>query len=274
MSQLEGDPFPENPGSGPEAWPFVPAESKSSPDAILDVLRAEPKGTVRIAAVGPLTNLAAAWRKDPETFARVGLISVMGGAVDNPGNTSAVAEFNFFADPVAAKELLEIPRDHPALHGKPLPLHILPLDITEKHVVPYNRLIEDDPEKRKACGALAQFISAFLQNPRAFSNNLGGDNFDPELHDQFQAHDPLAVAHAIFATAVSGWISTPRDFLIETEGRLTRGMCVVDRRVGEGEGEVRADDGEARSRPYPVQVVTSSPGISWFAQIFTSRLGI
>lgn len=203
----------------------------------------------------------------------------MGGAVDHPGNTTAVSEFNFFADPSAAATLLEIPRNHPALAGTPLPLHILPLDITEKHVVPYTQLIKDDPEKRTKSGSLAHFVSAFLQGPRTFNNGLvpPGVAFDPEKHDQFQAHDPLAIAHAIFAPA-GGWVSTPRAFLVETEGKRVRGMCVVDRRgnaSNDGDGGVRAEENaDHEKRPYPVQVVTASPRIDWFANIFTVRLGI
>lgn len=280
VSQLEGDPFPENPASGAAAWPFVADKTKKSADAILDILRSEPVGHVRIAAVGPLTNLALAWRKDPETFARVGLISVMGGAVDHPGNTGPTSEFNFFADAVAAQELLEIPRNHPALHGRPLPLHILPLDITEQHVLPYSELIEDDPERRKSLGVLSQFVSAFLRGPRAFNNSLAPPGQTPVAakFDQFQAHDPLAVAHAIFSPD-GGWVSTQRSFRIETQGRLTRGMCVVDRRSGaesdDKGGHNRADEpAPAGHHPFPVKVVTASPGIDWFARLFTSRLGI
>jgi inosine-uridine nucleoside N-ribohydrolase len=82
-STLEGNPFPV-----PESLPSPLEESgKPAYQVILDVLARHPTGTVRIAAVGPLTNIALAWQKDPETFLRVGGISVMGCALDLPGNT-------------------------------------------------------------------------------------------------------------------------------------------------------------------------------------------
>lgn len=134
--------------------PYVPhplkLSSKASKDVILEHLASNPPGTVRIAAIGPLTNLASAWLQDPATFARVGLISIMGGALDVPGNTSPVAEFNVFADPGAAKVLFEDAVGHKALKdkaGQRLPIELLPLDITGRSTVPYERLMsrQDTP---------------------------------------------------------------------------------------------------------------------------------
>lgn len=151
---LEGDPFPlplpppENELDSTASIPYVPAPlkltPKASPDMILEQLAAHPEGSIRIAAIGPVTNLALAFQKDPVTFARVGLISVMGGALDVPGNTAPEAEFNTYADPWAAKVLFEDAVGHEALrgkHGGRLPIELLPLDITTRHTVQYGRLM-------------------------------------------------------------------------------------------------------------------------------------
>lgn len=84
VSSLPGDPYPV-PAEVPS--PLLETEKHAS-DVILDILRKHPPGTVRIAAIGPLTNVALAWQKDPKTFLRVAGISVMGCALDVPGNVS------------------------------------------------------------------------------------------------------------------------------------------------------------------------------------------
>lgn len=83
VSFLEGNPYPE--ASESKLLSATPSEL-SAADLILDVLKRHEPNTVRIAAVAPLTNLALAYQKDPVTFRRVHSISVMGGALDVPGN--------------------------------------------------------------------------------------------------------------------------------------------------------------------------------------------
>jgi inosine-uridine nucleoside N-ribohydrolase len=64
---------------------FTPVQ-ESAPDAILRMLRENEKDEITIVAIGPLTNLAIAAAKDPETFLKAKDVIVMGGALEYPGN--------------------------------------------------------------------------------------------------------------------------------------------------------------------------------------------
>jgi inosine-uridine nucleoside N-ribohydrolase len=60
-------------------------------------------GEVTVVAIGPLTNIARAIMKDPTFASKVKEMVYMGGSFYLPGNSSASAEFNWWADPEAAK---------------------------------------------------------------------------------------------------------------------------------------------------------------------------
>ena len=64
-----------------------------------------------IFALGPLTNIARALRREPRMKEWIKEIVVMGGAVEVPGNVTPYAEFNIYNDPLAAHEVFstEIP---------------------------------------------------------------------------------------------------------------------------------------------------------------------
>ena len=65
-------------------------------------------GRADLITLGPLTNVAAALRADPDVAERVGTFVAMAGAIDVPGNTpNGVAEYNVWVDPLAAKEVVE-----------------------------------------------------------------------------------------------------------------------------------------------------------------------
>ena len=63
-------------------------------------------GEVTIAALGPLTNVAAAIRKEPRVTQWAREIVIMGGAVGGVGNVTPHAEFNTYNDPEAADYVL------------------------------------------------------------------------------------------------------------------------------------------------------------------------
>ena len=71
-------------------------------NAIVDLVMRRPEGTVSLAVLGPMTNLALAMRREPRLAGRLGPVAVMGGARSEGGNITASAEFNIWADPDAA----------------------------------------------------------------------------------------------------------------------------------------------------------------------------
>ncbi|KAJ1307775.1 hypothetical protein OPQ81_001862 [Rhizoctonia solani] len=255
----------------------VPAE-----DAIIELLLEDPEDSVTVLAVGPLTNIARAWLKNPQALQRARRIIVMGGALDAPGNTSATAEFNFYADPEAAAIVMD------AAKSGGINLYLAPLDITTQHGVLYTHLIHpkllDGPllngrELAQMMSPLRAFTSAFLYRVRRVTRELG-------QADVFDMHDPLAVwaglVHAgspRHAPLVKGWGAEQRDFLIERKGEYTKGMCVVDRRGGTDKtGGVRDIDGiqgidKANSRPnVGVKVLTLTPGLAAIEDLIIEKL--
>ncbi|KAI9273082.1 Inosine/uridine-preferring nucleoside hydrolase domain-containing protein [Phascolomyces articulosus] len=114
-------------------------------DEILYQLKQAPPLTISILAVGPLTNIALAYQRDPITLSRAKRILIMGGAVDAPGNVTPLAEFNFRADPDAANIVLSASkgfqptpegyRDRVDLitNGKQTPIHIVLLPLKGKN---------------------------------------------------------------------------------------------------------------------------------------------
>ena len=98
-----------------------PNEARSAPDLIIDLLAASPT-SVDIVAVGPLTNLAHVLTRRPDLIGRVAGITIMGGAVDVPGNVfrNPHGEWNIWVDPTAADAVL----------ASGAPITLVPLDAT------------------------------------------------------------------------------------------------------------------------------------------------
>ena len=71
-------------------------------DQMFDTLRSEPHGTVTLCPLGPLTNIAAAFKRAPDIVEKVQEIVLMGGAYFKGGNVTPSAEYNIYADPHAA----------------------------------------------------------------------------------------------------------------------------------------------------------------------------
>jgi inosine-uridine nucleoside N-ribohydrolase len=90
-------------------YPYVYGAGNPDPDGneeaidfLVETVSKYP-GEVTIVAIGPLTNIARAIMADPTFPSKVKEIAYMGGSFYLPGNSSASAEFNWWADPDAAK---------------------------------------------------------------------------------------------------------------------------------------------------------------------------
>ena len=87
--------FPRSTGA------VVPREAHAA-TAIARLARAH-AGELHVIALGPLTNIALAVALEPDLPRLVASLTIMGGSPARRGNASPYAEFNIFADSVAAE---------------------------------------------------------------------------------------------------------------------------------------------------------------------------
>src|SRR5690606_18215045 len=109
------------PADLPAPAPAARPDRRDAAGHIIQALRDHP-GEVTLVAIGPLTNIALALRREPEIVRLAQGVVVMGGAVERRGNVSEWAEFNIWHDPHAAGEVL----------SAPWPVTLVGLDVTER----------------------------------------------------------------------------------------------------------------------------------------------
>lgn len=165
-------------GMGDAGYPLsgrVPAAGRAA-DLIVETILGAP-GEITLVALGPLTNVAIAVLLAPEIADAVERVVVMGGTgVHGPGNVSAMAEYNFWADPEAAAVVTRAG----------FPIEFVGWDVSIGSAV----VDADRYEALKAIDTpLSQFAVDISQVVRRFAleNGLAGDDLP----------DPIAMAHAI-----------------------------------------------------------------------------
>jgi inosine-uridine nucleoside N-ribohydrolase len=173
---------------------------------IIDLARLHPK-EITLIALGPLTVLARAFDRDPDLPGLLQRIICMGGAWHEPGNASAVAEFHFYCDPPAARQVLQ----------SKVPLTLIPLDVSRKLLLSPTDLLELPAPESRTC----QFLRQVVPYGIGATSNLYG-------LEGFHLKDVLGLV----PLALPGALSTrPMLVDVETRGELTRGMSVVDART-------------------------------------------
>jgi pyrimidine-specific ribonucleoside hydrolase len=144
-----------------------------------------------VAAIGPQTNIARALDAGVE-FPR---LIVMGGGL-GLGNTTARAEFNFWADPAAARTVIR--------KGNPI---IVPLNLTHRCIADTEFLGKVDPVLSNLTGTYRSYLANRSENSGIYF------------------HDAVAVAEAI----VPGTLRTRKHRLdIDDEGALVEGDYEVE----------------------------------------------
>ena len=134
-------------------------------------------GPADLLVTGPLTTVA----RFPELAARFDRLTVMGGAVDHPGNTTPTAEWNFWVDPDAVAEVFSPQWDRVSGSQAPAPLTLCPLDVTETIIVR-----PEDIERWAIPGELGTVVADALRFYFGFHRGQG-IGYLAQVHDLFAA---------------------------------------------------------------------------------------
>ncbi len=187
----------------------------------------ESDGDMYIAAVGPLTNLAMALRIEPRIAGKIKQLVIMGGGVAG-ANASASAEFNFYADPEAAKIVMD----------SAIPKVILPLDATWRACIS-----EEQNKKLAAVGTPAANFAATMVQKRIDNlkvNDMTEHNYELRhtlgtvasaimyRYDNHMApiHDALAIAYLMDENVITELVDANVD--IDIAGGICDGRMVAD----------------------------------------------
>ncbi|GAA0645857.1 nucleoside hydrolase [Brevundimonas lenta] len=188
--------------------PTAPAADGHAAEAIVRLVMARPEKSVAMVVVGPMTNLALALRRTPGLAGRLGPVAVMGGARREAGNITASAEFNIWADPDAAAEVLAAGCD----------VVMFGLDATHEVRATEARIRRIEKLKSPKAAAAAAMMR--------YSQRIEREVVEGEAPP---VHDPCPVA----------WLLKPELFelkrcriQVETGSDLTRGHTAVEFRAG------------------------------------------
>ena len=173
---------------------------------MIEMVRAEPN-EITLLTLGPLTNVELACDRAPEFLSRLKGLVCLGGSIEFGGDATAAAEFNIYANPEGARHVLRSPATKT----------LVPLDVSRRPVLTFEQY---DSLRSSESSRMGRFLKALLPFAfRAFHEHLGIEGVPmQEITALAAVSSPELFEHRLMAIDV------------ETDGALTRGMTVFDRR--------------------------------------------
>jgi inosine/uridine nucleosidase len=171
-------------------------------DYLIKRILAEPN-EMSVFPIGPLTNIAIAIRKEPKFAESVKELVIMGGAIQEGGNMTALAEFNIYVDPHAA---------HIVFHSG-IPITLIPLDVTHKCLLKQEHI----DRLTKINSPVTRFIKDAMDVYLKASLDLG--------YEGCALHDPLTLA-----TILAPQLLTLKEYYVDVDisGGVSMGKTLAD----------------------------------------------
>ncbi|WP_135821035.1 nucleoside hydrolase [Halostella litorea] len=209
-------------GLGGDLFPDTGIESaeEHAVDAIVRTAREHP-GEVTLACIAPLTNVALALQREPDLPELLDEVWVMGGAVNDLGNITPAAEYNFWVDPDAARMVLEA----------------FDVTLVDWGIALRDSLFDADTFEEIAAidTELSDFFVTITSAVREFNAQADRDSLEADVTTQ---PDSITLASLIEPDLVEA----AERYYVEVDDRegMTRGYSMVD--------ELGVTDGEPRTR--------------------------
>ncbi|GCE03213.1 nucleoside hydrolase [Dictyobacter aurantiacus] len=198
-ADIHGESGLDGPDVPPPAFPLA---AQHAVDLLIDLFL-HSDGDIVLVPTGPLTNIAAAIRREPAIVPKIQAISLMGGAI-SVGNVTASAEFNIWADPEAAAIVFACGR----------PITMIPLEVTHQALATEEIIGRLRAMQRPVPTFVADLLHYFADSYR----QVFGFPAPP-------LHDPCAVAAVIEPDII---LAKEMHVEIETQGAWTVGRTVCD----------------------------------------------
>ena len=182
--------------------PQTESISRHAVDFLIERVLATPQD-ISIFAIGPLTNIAMAIRKEPRFAKAVRELVIMGGAILEYGNITPLAEYNAYVDPHAA---------HIVFHAG-IPITLIPLDVTHKCLLKQEHV----DRLMRITSPISRFIRDAMEVYLEASYQLG--------YEGSSLHDPLTLA-----TILAPDLLTLKEYYVDVDisGGVSMGKTFAD----------------------------------------------